>query len=116
MDIYLPGRAFNKFTDPDTKEAMERIYETAFQINIDPIEAITPSAGPLDAPGNLPHATITGKSGRYCDINLSFRELQSSISIALEQKAVQRLKLPQANQVFSFSFTLSEPLLRFSCL
>jgi hypothetical protein len=88
MDIRLPGWAYKQITDKDGR-THDRVYETFFEIDVNSIESITPSTGPLSAPDDLPYSRIIGKSGRFYDINLPSPELRSRIKKAMQQMDYQ---------------------------
>ncbi len=91
MYIILAGFTYKQYTDVGTQETKELVYETTFEIDLDQIEAITPATGPENNPEELSYSRIIGKSGRYYDINLTFRELQQRIRKAKKDNYVAQL-------------------------
>lgn len=90
MTITLPGFTYKQYVGPDG-ETREKIYETRFEIDLESIEALTPSTGPEEAPDHLPYSRIVTKSGRFYDIKLSFKELREKINRARQEQERRRL-------------------------
>lgn len=98
MHIILPGFSFKPYIEKSINgmgeeiiENREAIYETTFEIDIDQIESLAPSAGPISHPKELSYSRIVGKSGRYYDINLSFKDLQFRVHRAKQDKYYKQL-------------------------
>jgi hypothetical protein len=90
MMIHLPGFTYKQYVD-SKGETRERIYETVYDIDIDQIEAICPSTGPQEIPDSLAYSRVIARSGRYYDINLSYRELKQRYEQAKKQQARRQL-------------------------
>ena len=83
--ILLPGFTYKQYIAPDG-EQREKVYETRFEIDLDSIEALTASTGPEEAPDHLPYSRIVTKSGRFYDINLSYKELREKVARARKEQ------------------------------
>lgn len=88
--ISLRGYSYKQYNNSEG-EPMERVYETVFDIDVDCIESMCPSTGPLSAPDDLPYSRIVGKSGRFYDIKLSLDELRKEVSRAKREAKLSQL-------------------------
>ena len=90
MFMKLPGWSYKQYTT-EQGEMKESVYECTFEIDIDSIEAIAPSTGPLENPDNMPYSRIMTKSGRNYDIRMKYGILRDRVWEAKKELAYQKL-------------------------
>jgi hypothetical protein len=90
MFIKLPGWSYKQYTN-EQGEIKESVYKCVFEIDVDSIEAFSPSTGPLENPETLPYSRIMTKSGRMYDIRLKYAKLRERVWEAKKELAYQKL-------------------------